>query len=613
MTRPWWHERVAYQVYPRSFQDTNGDGIGDIPGITRHLDDLQALGIGILWLSPVYRSPNADFGYDISDYRAINPEYGTLDDLRVLFDAARARDIRIVMDLVVNHTSDQHEWFQKSRCRIAPYTDYYIWAPGRGGGPPNNWTSFFGGGAWTFDELRGEYYLHLFTRGQPDLNYRCPAVFDEVADIMRFWLGFGASGFRCDVINLLWKDSLADGRRSLFLTGTEHYVSTAGTHELLHRLRREVLDHCDCFTLGEAFLVPPEQARAFCAPERNELDMLLYFTHMDSDAWMVKWFKRRFHAGRFLRAIAEWQAALDWNANYLENHDQPRSVSRFGDDRNHWLASARLLAVLILTLRGTPFLFQGEEIGMTNFDYTSMAEIRDPESIQIEALARRLHFPQWLRWRLIRLTGRDNARTPMQWNASPGAGFTTGTPWIGINRNHTTINYAVQSADPDSLLHFYRRLIALRNSSAVLIDGSFRLLAATRHLCAYERTLAGETWTILLNFSPRSCRSSRLAAPADDAMPEPVALRQAAAPLDGASPASDADAALPLVLSSAGRITYDGVLAPYEAVILRRRTGPAERGAGREVSGRPGDPAGRGASHGSPGDPAGRGDGEVLL
>lgn len=582
MTRPWWRERVVYQVYPRSFQDTNGDGIGDIPGITRHLDDLKALGIGILWLSPVYCSPNADFGYDISDYRNVNPEYGTMADLRALFDAARTRDIRIIMDLVINHTSDQHDWFQKSRRRIEPYTDYYIWSPGRGGGPPNNWTSFFGGDCWTFDELRGEYYLHLFTRGQPDLNFRNPAVFDEVEAIMRWWLEFGASGFRCDVINLIWKDSLADGRRSLFLTGTEHYVSTGGTHELLRRLRREVLDHYDCFALGETVFVTPQQARAFCDPERRELDMLFSFAHMDSDAWMVKWLKRRFHAGRFLRIIAEWQVALDWNANYLENHDQPRSVSRFGNDGRHWRESAKLLAVLILTLRGTPFLFQGEEIGMTNFDFTAMAQIRDPESIQIEALARRLHIPRRLRWRLIRLTSRDNARTPMQWNASPGAGFTTGTPWLGINANHTVINYAAQTADPDSILHFYRRMIALRAGSPVLLDGSFRLLAATRRLAAFERSLGGETWTILLNFSARSCPCRHIAPPEIFAAPERFEAPGRSEVPAAFSPPEAADppvisppeaAAPPVILSSAGRIAFNGVLAPYEAIILRRRPG----------------------------------------
>jgi oligo-1,6-glucosidase len=541
LSRTWWQERVVYQIYPRSFQDTNGDGIGDLPGIITHLDDLQALGVGVLWLSPVNPSPNIDFGYDVSNYRDIHPDYGTLSDMKRLISEAARRDIRIIMDLVVNHTSDQHDWFQKSRRRIEPFMDYYIWLPGKNGGPPNNWTGFFGGSCWTYDELRGEYYLHLFAREQPDLNFRCPDVVGEVKAILRFWLDLGVAGFRGDVINGLHKGSLADGKRSLILTGSEHYLSHEGTHYLIHRLNTEVLKDYDCFTVGETTFVTPAEARAFCDPARQELDMIFSFAHMETDQILVKWFKRRFHAGRLMRALATWQDALDWNANYLENHDQPRSVSRFGDDRRWWKPSAKLLAVLLLTLRGTPFLYQGEEIGMTNFDYTSMDQIRDTESILIDRLARRLHFPAWIRWRMMRMTSRSNARTPMQWDATAQAGFTAGTPWLGVNRNHDRINYADQQADPDSILHFYRKMIALRAASEVLIDGSFRLLYAGRRLSAYERILNQERWTILLNFSS-SERSAVRFVPA------------------GAQ----------LILSSAGSKSFSGMLLPYEAVILRR-------------------------------------------
>lgn len=541
----WWQERVVYQIYPRSFQDTNGDGIGDLPGVIQHLDYLQTLGVGVLWLSPVYPSPNVDYGYDVSDYRSIHPEYGTMDDFRQLLAEAAQRDIKIVMDLVVNHTSSQHDWFQKSRRRIAPYSDYYIWRPGRDGKPPNNWTGYFGGSCWAFDAVRGEYYLHLFAAEQPDLNYHSPAVLDEVKDILRFWLDLGVAGFRCDVINVLFKNSLDDGRKRLILTGSEHYLSREGTHAIIRTLRTEVLDHYDCFTVGEASFVTTKMAHDFCDPDRHELNMLFSFTHMETDQYIVKWFKRRFHAGRFMRVIAMWQDDLEWNANYLENHDQPRSVSRFGDERRYWQASVKLLAVLLLTLRGTPYLFQGQEIGMTNFDFTSMEQIRDTESILIDRLAHKLHFPAWFRWRMIRMTSRDNARTPMQWDSSPNAGFTSGSPWLGINRNCLRINCAAQRPDPDSILHFYQKMIALRAENAILIEGSFRLLSAGRYLSGYERSLAGEQWTILLNFSSRPRSASHLAS---------------------------ADSAL--ILSSAGRPSYDGTLVPYEAVILNKGVTP---------------------------------------
>lgn len=533
----WWKERVVYQIYPRSFQDTNGDGIGDLPGIISRLDELKDLGVGIIWLSPVYPSPNVDYGYDISDYKAIHPEFGTMADMDRLVAEAAKRDIKIVMDLVINHTSDQHAWFQKSRDKNSPYRDYYIWRAGKGNKPPNNWSGFFGGGTWQYDELSGEYYLHLFAKNQPDLNYRNPKVLEEVKDIMRFWLDKGIAGFRCDVINILYKSSLEDGKRSLILTGSEHYLSQEGTHEILRTLRREVLSHYDCFTVGETVFVTPKSALDLMAPERKELDMVFSFEHMETDQYIVKWFKRRFHAGRFAKSISKWQNALPWNANYFENHDQPRSVSRFGDDGTYWEKSAKLLCIMLLTLRGTPFIYQGQEIGMTNFDFTSMEELKDVESHNIYGIAKRLGFPKSIRWRMIEATSRDNARTPMQWNDGPYGGFSTVQPWIGVNSNYKTINMAAQIGDPDSIRTMYKEMIALRAGSVTLKEGVFEALQISKEHFVYRRSHQGESLVVLLNFSSKA-KEVR-------------------------------SAGTTVVISNYEREVYDGTLRPYEAVIIK--------------------------------------------
>lgn len=532
----WWQDRVVYQIYPRSYQDTDGDGIGDIPGIIMHLDNLADLGVGILWLSPVYPSPDADNGYDISDYTGIHPHFGTMEDMDRLIAEAGKRDIKIIMDLVINHTSDAHPWFQQSRDKDSPYRDYYIWRPGKGDKPPNNWTSFFAEDCWEYDEKSGEYYLHLFAKGQPDLNWRNPKVMDEIQDIMRFWLDKGVAGFRCDVINILYKSSLEDGRKKLALTGSEHYISQEGNHEILRTLRREVLTHYDCFVVGETVFVTPKMGRDLCDPDRRELDMIFSFEHMETDQYIVKWFKRRFHPGRFAWVISKWQKALRWSANYLENHDQPRSVSRFGDDGEYWDKSAKLLAALLLTLRGTPYIYQGEEIGMTNFDFTSIDQLQDVESHNVYRLMKRICFPKALRWKLIRLTSRDNGRTPVQWDTSPNAGFTTGEPWLGINHNYTRINMADQEGDPGSIRSFYKRLITLRAGTDALLQGDFDVVEINRHLFVYRRTSEEEKLTMLLNFSKRSRK---------------------------------ADYAGDMVLSNYGGESYGGTLKPYEAVILK--------------------------------------------
>ena len=530
----WWQERVVYQIWPRSFQDSNGDGIGDLQGIIAHLDELKDLGVGIIWLSPVYPSPNADYGYDISDYTGINPEFGTMEDMDQLIAEAAKRDIKIVMDLVINHTSDQHPWFQSSREKNSPYWDYYIWRPGRGKRPPNNWGSFFGGPAWEYDPHSGEYYLHLFAKNQPDLNYRNPKVLAEVKDILRFWLNKGIAGFRCDVINIIWKSSLENGRWRPALKGLEHYLSQEGCHRILQELRREIFDHYDCFTVGETVFVTTQMARDFLG--QGELDMVFSFEHMGADELLIKWFKRRFSPKRLARALTKWQLEVPWNANYLENHDQPRSVSRFGHEGEFWEQSAKLLCVLLLTLKGTPFIYQGQEIGMTNFDYTSMEQIRDIESHNVYQLAKRLGFPPGLRWKLIKASSRDNARTPVQWNGGPNAGFTTGKPWIDVNSNYTKINMESQLNDPNSIRSFYKKMIALRRESPVLKAGDFEPVAIEESLFAFRRKLERESLLVLLNFTQAAV----------------------AAPYRGQ-----------VVISNYDRTSYGGRLEPFEAVVLR--------------------------------------------
>lgn len=531
----WWQERVVYQIYPRSYQDTNGDGIGDIPGIIMHLDELKDLGVGILWLSPVYCSPNADNGYDISDYRNINPEYGTMQDMDTLLAEAGKRDIKIIMDLVINHTSDRHEWFQKSKDKNSPYRDYYIWRPGKGGKAPNNWTGFFAGNCWEYDAQSGEYYLHLFTQNQPDLNYYNPKVLDEVKDIMRFWLDKGVSGFRCDVINILYKSSLEDGKKRLALTGIEYYLSQEGTHEILRTLRREVLDHYDCFTVGETVFITPQMGKDLCDRDRRELDMLFSFEHMETDQYFVKWFKRKFNPKMFGKTIAKWQNALEWNANYLENHDQTRSVSRFGDEGVYWAESAKMLGTLLLTLRGTPYIYEGQEIGMTNFDFTDMDQIQDIESHNVYRFAKKLHFTEKFIWKMMKACSRDNARTPMQWNTGANAGFSTGKPWLKVNANFSRINMQSQINDPDSIRSYYKKLIAMRSQSNVLLSGDFQLVRTTRNVFIYDRTLEGKSLRVLLNFTGKPQK---------------------------------ANCSGKVVISNYGREEYDGVLKPYEAAVL---------------------------------------------
>lgn len=502
----WWKDAIIYQIYPRSFQDSNGDGIGDIPGIISRLDHLQELEVGAIWLSPVYPSPNGDNGYDISDYKNINPEYGTLEDMDRLILEAKRRGIRILMDLVINHTSTKHEWFEKSRRRIEPYTDYYYWASAKPDGSlPNNWTGFFGEDCWQWDDVRGEYYLHLFAKTQADLNYHCPKVLDEVKDVLRFWLDRGVAGFRCDVINLLWKDSLEDGENRLALTGLEHYLSLPETHDILRQLRR-VLDGYKAFTVGETVFVTPEMARDLCGEGRQELNMVFSFEHMECDQHFVKWLKHDFHPKAFFKCLIKWQKELSWNAIYLENHDQPRSIPRFGSD-GWWRESGKLLATLLLTLRGTPFIYQGQEIGMVDFDFDGVDQVNDVESRSVDRFLAAYHVPEALRWKIIARTSRDNARTPMQWDDGPNAGFTMADKaWLGVNRNYHFVNLADQENDPDSIWNWYKNLAKLRREREVLRRGDFLWLEATHRVFVYRRRWGAESVTVALNFSDRPAR-----------------------------------------------------------------------------------------------------------
>ncbi len=536
--KKWWQERVVYQIYPRSFQDSNGDGIGDIPGIISRLDALKDLGIGVIWLSPVYQSPGADNGYDISDYKAIDPIFGTMADMDRLFIEAEKRDIKIIMDLVINHTSDEHEWFKQSRDKNSPYRDYYIWRPGREGGkPPNNWTGFFAGETWEYDEQSGEYYLHLFDKKQPDLNYHNPKVIEEVKDILRFWLDKGAAGFRCDVINIIYKTTLDDGKRSFIVQGLEHYKSQEGNHRILKALRSEVLDQYDCFTVGETVMVDLEEAKLLCEPEHKELDMVFYFDHLEVDRRVARYIPKKFKAKKLLEVVTKWQQGLTWNAFYWENHDQPRIVSHYGDEGQYWEQSAKLLATMQFTMGGTLFMYQGQEIAMTNFDFTSLAQVDDVESHNINAFAKRLGLPKRLRWKWLKISSRDNGRTPMQWNSGPGAGFTTGTPWLGINQNHKTINYQEQKDRASSVLNYYKKLIALRKNTPALIYGTFIPLFAKGSVIAYSRKWEEEEYVVLLNFSSKPAKAEFAGA---------------------------------VYIGNTGAKYFSGSLGPWEAVVLKR-------------------------------------------
>ncbi|CCQ92891.1 Oligo-1,6-glucosidase [[Clostridium] ultunense Esp] len=510
MERKWWKEAVVYQIYPRSFMDSNGDGIGDLKGIISKLDYLKELGVDVIWLSPVYESPNDDNGYDISNYQAIMKEFGTMDDFDELLKEVHKRGMKLMMDLVVNHTSDEHPWFQHSRdSKENPYRNFYIWRAGKGGKEPNNWESVFGGSAWEFDERTGEYYLHLFSRKQPDLNWENEAVRQHVYEMMRWWLDKGIDGFRMDVINLLSKvPDLPDGIPApgkKYASPFDYVANGPKIHDYLKEMSEKVLSHYDLITVGETPGVTPEEAKLYVGEDRGELQMVFQFEHMDLDSEGSKWNVKPWKLTDLKKVMSKWQKELDgigWNSLYLNNHDQPRLVSRFGDDGKYRVESAKMLATFLHTLQGTPYIYQGEEIGMTNVRFPSIDDYRDIETLNMyhEAVVERGEDPRKV-MESIYAKGRDNARTPMQWDDSPHAGFTTGTPWIQVNPNYREINVKKALAEEDSILHYYRKLIRLRKEYPIIIYGSYELLLPEdEEIYAYLRKWEGMKLLTILNF-----------------------------------------------------------------------------------------------------------------
>lgn len=511
MDRAWWKEAVVYQVYPRSFMDSNGDGIGDLNGILLKLDYLQELGVDVIWLSPIYESPNDDNGYDISDYQAIMKEFGSIDHFEQLVSAIHERDMKIMMDLVVNHTSDEHPWFKASRSSIDdPKREYYIWRPGKDGKEPNNWESIFKGSAWKYDAETDEYYLHLFSQKQPDLNWENKEVREEIYSMMKWWLDKGINGFRMDVINFISKDQryldgiVPTGRQ--YGDGSPYFMNGPRIHEFLQEVNQRVLSNYDLITVGEMPGVNPDEALLYTGKERGELHMVFQFEHMDLGGGPEgKWANSKWELTDLKRILSKWQVGLQeggWNSLYWNNHDQSRVVSRFGDDKRYRVESAKMLATCLHMLQGTPYIYQGEEFGMTNVAFESIEEYKDIETLN--SYKELVHTYGWSEERMmaaIHARSRDNARTPMQWNDSKNGGFTTGTPWIGVNPNYLEINAEKACRDEQSIYHFYKKLIQLRKQHDIIVYGRYELLDPDdEQIFAYTRTLGEEKLLVLCNF-----------------------------------------------------------------------------------------------------------------
>lgn len=513
MEKRWWKESVVYQIYPRSFCDSNGDGIGDLNGITGKLDYLKELGIDVIWLSPVYKSPNDDNGYDISDYQAIMDEFGTMEDFDRMLATAHEKGIKIMMDLVVNHTSDEHKWFIESRKSTDnPYRDYYIWRPAKEDGSlPNNWGSCFSGPAWEYDKTTDMYFLHLFSKKQPDLNWDNPAVRQDVFDMMNWWLKKGVDGFRMDVISLISKEpGLPDKEPGINGYATFN-VSANGphVHEYLQEMRQKALNNADTITVGECSGVTLEEAKKYARSDEKELNMVFQFEHMDvdSDERAGKWTTRKMDLRNLKKILTRWQKGLQdiaWNSLYWENHDQPRSVSRFGNDSDEYREiSAKMLATCIHMMQGTPYVYQGEELGMTNCPFNTLDNFRDLESINaFHELTEQGKMTEEDMMAAIGYKGRDNARTPMQWDDSAYAGFSTANPWIMVNPNYTKINAKDQVNREDSVFKYYQKLIKLRHESELIVYGTYDLiLDDDKDIYAYIRTLGDEKLIVYCNFS----------------------------------------------------------------------------------------------------------------
>ena len=497
----WWKNAVVYQVYPRSFQDSNGDGLGDIPGIIRRLVYLQTLGIDVIWLSPVYESPQDDNGYDISDYRGIFREFGTMEDMETLIREAKARGIKIVMDLVANHTSDEHPWFLESRSsRNSQYRDYYIWRSGSQDAPPNGLTSCFGGSAWEWDDETGSWYLHLFSRKQPDLNWENPKMRRDMYDMINWWLDKGIGGFRLDVIDTIGKEP------DRLITGNGPKL-----HDYIREMSAATFQNHDVMTVGETWSATVDNAKLYSNPDGSELSMIFQFQHIQV-GWSEefgKWKQEKKDFVKIKQIFSTWQRELrgkGWNSLFWDNHDLPRAVSSFGEDGQYRTESAKALATFLHGLQGTPYIYQGEELGMTNIAFREASEVRDIESRNFYQEMGQAGWSHEERMAAINLTGRDNARTPMQWDDSPNAGFTTGTPWIRVNPNYSQINAAAELADENSVFHYYRRLIALRKSAEwglVLVEGDYMpFLEEDPDVFAYIRAHQGKRLLVLGNFHP---------------------------------------------------------------------------------------------------------------
>jgi oligo-1,6-glucosidase len=552
----WWKDAVVYQVYPRSFQDSDGDGMGDLNGITARLDYLKTLGVTVIWLSPHFDSPNVDNGYDIRDYRKVLAQFGTMADFDRMLAAIKKRRMKLIIDLVVNHTSDQHHWFaEASKGPANPYRDYYIWRPGKNAkgneGPPNNYPSFFGGSAWTQGTPGGEYYLHYFAKQQPDLNWDNPKVRGEVYDLMRFWLDKGVSGFRMDVIPFISKDpAFPDLTPEQLAHPDRVYASGPRVHAYLQEMNREVLSKYDTMTVGEAVGVTLDQAPKFVDASRHELNMIFHFDalNIDRDGWRTKpWALPQLKA-IYARLDAN-AGAEGWNTSFLTNHDKPRAVSHFGDDGPQWrVPSAKALATMMLTLRGTPFIYQGDELGMTNYPFRTIADYDDisarnlwRDNVETGKVA-----PAEMLTQLAR-TSRDNSRTPMQWSAAANGGFTTGKPWLAVNPNYRAINAAAEVADQGSVYNHYRRLLALRAKTPALVHGAFTDIdPAHPQVFAYTRVLGAARYLVVINFG---------SAPVDYALPAGYRIK---APVFSEGEAK---------VAKAGAARLD--LAPWQATIYR--------------------------------------------
>ena len=497
-----------YQIWPRSFFDGDGDGIGDLKGILSKLDYIKSLGVDAIWFSPLYRSPQKDFGYDIADYKDIAPEYGTLEDFKLVLDEAHKRGLRIIMDLVINHTSDQHEWFLESKKPGSPYDDYYFWRKGKLGGrrPPNNWRSVFSEPAWKYDEEKGEYYLHLFATEQPDLNMDNPRVREEIKDIMRFWLDMGVDGFREDVITFISKvEGLPNGVPLPIMAGMEHYSDGPRLHEYLMEFKRDVISKYDCVTVGEAPMMTPAKALKHIAEGENQkLNMMFHFQHMEADCVFISWLRRPFNLKKLKSVYTKWQKELygkAWNALYIENHDQPRIIGRYGS-LNFREESAKMLATMYICQSGTPFIYQGQEIGMTSICLPEIGMYQDVSTINTYNMARKLGFSDKTVMKLAMYASRDNARTPVQWSAGKNAGFTTAEePWFYINPNYTEINVEAAEKDENSILNYYRRLLKFRKENEIVIYGDYEEhYPESGELFVYSRSYEGKRLLVINSF-----------------------------------------------------------------------------------------------------------------